>query len=184
MLLNRLKWELGKDSDKVGQLLHDLSVSLVDVNAYLGDQIIGESKLGERKSGNRELADAHNSDPKLGDCEESACELAYGYYSPGRNGTPVRSIFEGNMQERKPEHYEFGLVFKAPTIPFVFSRTGSAAVRAGKGLFRYNLPAFPACFHFDGLLLPAFITINMCDTARQVLVAFRKFCYIKEIGVS
>jgi hypothetical protein len=128
-------------------------MALMDIDSELGDEGISESELRQGVHGNSELANADKPDAELRDGNQTAGKLTNGNDASGRDRHTVGSVFEGNVEHRKPEKRGFGFVFKAPSIPFVFGGEWSPATGTRHGLFRDLVLAFPARLHDVGVLV-------------------------------
>ena len=122
-------------------------MALVQVDADLGDEGVGERGLCQGQARDSKLADADQTNAELGNRDETAGKLANGYNALGRDRDPVGSVLEGDVEHRQPQEGGLGLVLKASAIPALFGGERGPANRTGRGLFRDLVFTFSTRLH-------------------------------------
>ena len=126
---------------------YELSMSLIYVDADLGNKWISRGKLSKRLGGNSKLAYAYDTYSELGYGDDTARKLPNCNYSLGNDRNSIWSELKRNVDECQAEEASFWLIFKSPSIPFFSGRIWRPAVWTRKGLFWNLLFAFSAWLH-------------------------------------
>jgi hypothetical protein len=144
-------------------------MTLMDVNSELGDERISESALGQGVHGDGKLANADKADPELRDRDQTEGKLTDGNNASGRHRHTVGSVFERDVEHRKPQETRLGFVFETPPIPFVLGRKRGPATGTGRCLLRNLMLAFPARFHAKGRFVVVYVENTLFEGHHTVV---------------
>jgi len=119
----------------------------VNIDSDLSNERICESELGQSIDGDSELANADKADAELENSNNPTGKRTNRNKPPGRHGDAIRPVFEGDVQQREPQDGGLGLVFEAPSVPFLLCGERGPTIGTSRGLLRNLVLAFSTRLH-------------------------------------